>query len=96
MPEEIPPVESYPYRVAIPSELRDLMGPTITYALDFILDTLDHSPDEAAVPLHETDLRLQPSADPMSKDQYAMIVWNDDKHSFDEVTFNDWSYMRYL
>jgi hypothetical protein len=25
MPEEIPPVESYPYRVAIPPELLDLM-----------------------------------------------------------------------
>ncbi|KAJ8593596.1 hypothetical protein M405DRAFT_731193 [Rhizopogon salebrosus TDB-379] len=84
VPEEIP-VENYPYRVAIPPELRDLMGRTVAYALDFILDTLDYSPDEATVPLQEADLRLQPSADPMSKDQYAMIVWNDDKHSFDEV-----------
>lgn len=85
MPEEIPPVEDYPYRVATPPELRDLMGRTIAYALDFILDTLDYSPDEATVPSHEADLRLQPSADPMQRDQYAMIIWNDDKHSFDEV-----------
>ena len=85
VPEEIPPVENYPYRVAIPPELRELMGRTIAYALDFILDTLDYSPDEATVPSHEADLRLQPSADPMQKDQFAIIVWNDDKHSFDEV-----------
>lgn len=85
MPEEIPPVKDYPYRVATPPELRDLMGRTIAYALDFILDTLDYSPDEATVPSNEADLRLQPSADPMQKDQYAMIIWNDDKHSFDEV-----------
>jgi E3 ubiquitin-protein ligase UBR1 len=61
------------------------MSRTIAYALDFILDTLDYSPDEATVPSHEADLRLQPSADPMQKDQYAIIIWNDDKHSFDEV-----------
>jgi E3 ubiquitin-protein ligase UBR1 len=61
------------------------MSRTIAYALDFILDNLDHSPDEATVPPNEADLRLQPSADPMQKDQYAIIVWNDDKHSFDEV-----------
>jgi E3 ubiquitin-protein ligase UBR1 len=61
------------------------MSRTIAYALDFILDTLDYSPDEATVPPNEADLRLQPSADPMQKDQYAIIIWNDDKHSFDEV-----------
>lgn len=83
--EEIPFVENYPYRVDIPPDLRDLMSRTIAYALDFILDTLDYSPDEATVPLNEADLRLQPSADPMQKDQYAIIIWNDDKHSFDEV-----------
>ncbi|KIK46138.1 hypothetical protein CY34DRAFT_800850 [Suillus luteus UH-Slu-Lm8-n1] len=83
--EEIPFIENYPYRVDIPPDLRDLMSRTIAYALDFILDTLDYSPDEATVPPNEADLRLQPSADPMQKDQYAIIIWNDDKHSFDEV-----------
>ncbi len=32
------------------------------------------------------NLRLQPSADPMMKDQYCIVLWNDDKHSFEEVT----------
>ncbi|KAH7884205.1 hypothetical protein F5I97DRAFT_1672195 [Phlebopus sp. FC_14] len=82
---EIPPVQHYPYRTACPPELRDLMGRTIGYALDFLLDTLDYSPDEPTVPSNEADLRLQPSADPMQKDQYCVILWNDDKHSFDEV-----------
>ena len=61
------------------------MSRTIGYAIDFMLDTLDYSPDEPSVPLNEAELRLQPSADPMMKDQFCIIVWNDDKHSFDEV-----------
>jgi len=51
-----------------------------------MLDTLDYSPDEPIVPANEADLRLQPSADPMMKDQYCIVLWNDDKHSIDEVT----------
>ncbi|KAG2337077.1 hypothetical protein BDR05DRAFT_1048825 [Suillus weaverae] len=70
--EEILFVENCPYR--IPPNLHDLMSHTIAYALDFILNTLDYSPDEAT-----------PSADPMQKDQYAIVIWNDDKHSFEEV-----------
>lgn len=62
------------------------MGRTIGYAIDFLLDTLDYSPDEPSVPANDADLRLQPSADPMMKDQYCVVVWNDDKHSFEEVT----------
>jgi E3 ubiquitin-protein ligase UBR1 len=50
-----------------------------------MLDTLDCSPDEPGVPANEVDLRLQPTLDPMQKDQYSVIIWNDDKHSFDEV-----------
>ena len=61
------------------------MGRTVGYALDFLLDTLDCSPDEPSVPSNEADLRLQPTSDPMQKDQYSVIIWNDDKHSFDEV-----------
>ncbi|KAJ4473358.1 hypothetical protein C8J55DRAFT_562876 [Lentinula edodes] len=79
------PVKHYPYRVSVPPELRELMNRTVGYALDFILDTLDFSPDDPSVPSNEADLRLQPSADPMMKDQYCIMIWNDDKHSFDEV-----------
>ena len=61
------------------------MGRTIGYALNFLLDILDCSPDEPRVPLNEADLRLQPTADLMQKDQYSIIIWNDDKHSFEEV-----------
>lgn len=61
------------------------MHRTVGYALDFLLDTLDYSPDEPFLPEGEADLRLQPSADPMMKDQYCIIVWNDDKHSYDEL-----------
>jgi E3 ubiquitin-protein ligase UBR1 len=61
------------------------MRKTVAYALDFILDTLDYSPDEPSVPTGEADLRLQPSADPMMKDQFCVVLWNDEKHSFDDV-----------
>ena len=82
---DIPPVPHYPFRAAFPPELKDNMCRTIGYALDFLLDTLDCSPDDPSVPSNEADLRLQPTADPMQKDQYSVIIWNDDKHSFDEV-----------
>ncbi|KAG6853526.1 hypothetical protein C0991_003446 [Blastosporella zonata] len=72
-------------RVSVPHELQDTMRRTVGYALDFVLDTLDYSPDESTVPQNEADLRLQPSADPMMKDQYCVVIWNDDKHSFEEV-----------
>ena len=83
---DIPPAPNYAFRVAAPPELKDCMRRTIGFALDFLLDTLDYSPDEPVVPANEADLRLQPSADPMMKDQYCIVLWNDDKHSFEEVT----------
>ena len=83
--DDIPPVKNYPYRATFPAELREIMSRTIGYALDFVLDTLDYSPDEPSVPASEEELRAQPSADPMMKDQFCVIVWNDDKHSFDEL-----------
>ncbi|KAG8220614.1 hypothetical protein J3R82DRAFT_2867 [Butyriboletus roseoflavus] len=82
---DIPPVPHFPFRAAFPPDLRDNMGRTIGYALDFLLDTIDCSPDDPSVPSNEADLRLQPTGDPMQKDQYSVIIWNDDKHSFDEV-----------
>ncbi|KAL4064755.1 hypothetical protein V8B97DRAFT_1875789 [Scleroderma yunnanense] len=82
---EIHHVPNYPFRASCPLELRESMARTIAYALDFLLDTLDYSPDEPSIPTNEADLRLQPSADPMQKDQYCIVLWNDDKHSFDEV-----------
>ncbi|KDR68822.1 hypothetical protein GALMADRAFT_1032198 [Galerina marginata CBS 339.88] len=86
LPNELPPAPNYPFRVSAPPDLKDSMRRTIGFALDFLLDTLDYSPDEPTVPANEADLRLQPSADPMMKDQYCIVLWNDDKHSFDEVT----------
>ena len=73
------------FRVNVPADLKDSMRRTIAFALDFMLDTLDCCPDGPSVPANEADLRLQPSAEPMMKDQYCVILWNDDKHSHDEV-----------
>ncbi|TFK28429.1 hypothetical protein FA15DRAFT_584399 [Coprinopsis marcescibilis] len=80
---DLPPVS--PVVQTLPQTLRDSMARTIGYALDFLLDTLDYSPDEITVPANEADLRLQPSADPMMKDMYCVVLWNGDKHTFDEV-----------
>ncbi len=85
MQDSIPTVKNFPDRVFVPPDLRETMSRTVGYALDFILDTLDFSPDEPSVPNNEADLRIQPSADPMSKDHYCIVLWNDEKHSFDEV-----------
>lgn len=85
LPDELPPAPNYSFRVPITSDLRESMRKTIAFALDFLLDTLDYSPDEPSVPGNEADLRLQPSADPMMKDQYCIVIWNDDKHSYEEV-----------
>ena len=82
---DVPPVRDFPYRVPIPPELRDTMARTVSYALDFIIDTLDYSPDEVNPPATEDDLRAQPSGDPMLREQYSVVIWNDDKHSFEEV-----------
>jgi E3 ubiquitin-protein ligase UBR1 len=83
--DDVPAVKNFPYRVSVPPELREIMNRTVGYAFDFLLDTLDFSPDEPSVPSNEADLRLQSSADPMMKDQYCVLIWNDDKHSFEEV-----------
>jgi E3 ubiquitin-protein ligase UBR1 len=61
------------------------MHRTIAFAIDFVLDVLDYSPDETSIPTNETDLRLQPTADPMMKDVFCLVLWNDGKHPFNEV-----------
>ncbi|KAF8761646.1 putative zinc finger in N-recognin (UBR box) [Rhizoctonia solani] len=71
-------------RTNVPPELRDSLARTIGYALDFLLDTLDFSPDEAAPPA-EAELGRHPTADPTPTDRFSVILWNDEKHSFDEV-----------
>ncbi|KAF8584966.1 hypothetical protein K439DRAFT_1633097 [Ramaria rubella] len=75
----------HPTRVSVPLELRETLGRTIAYALDFVLDTLDYSPDDAIPPHDEDELRFQQSADPIAKEYYAVLLWNDDRHSFEEV-----------
>ncbi|KAI9059537.1 hypothetical protein FKP32DRAFT_1596096 [Trametes sanguinea] len=84
---DIPPVKNYPFRAHVPPDLRESISRTIGYAIDFVLDTLDSSPDETfmATPPTETALRLQPTGDPLMHDNFALVIWNDDKHSFDEV-----------
>ncbi|KAI0719055.1 hypothetical protein C8T65DRAFT_604021 [Cerioporus squamosus] len=83
--QDIPPVKNYPYRASVPTELRESIARTIGYALDFVLDTLDSSPDETIVPVSDQDLRSQPSGDPLMHDLFAVVLWNDDKHSVEEV-----------
>lgn len=82
---DLPPVKNYPYRVSVPPELRESMNKTVAYAIDFMLDTLDYSPEDNVVSSSEADLRLQPSGDPMMKDHYCVVLWNDEKHCFEEV-----------
>ncbi|KAG6370261.1 hypothetical protein JVT61DRAFT_12205 [Boletus reticuloceps] len=59
-------------------ELREYTSRTIAYALDFLLETLDCSPNEPSMPSNKADLHLRPTADSMQKDQYTVIIWNND------------------
>ncbi|KAF7295603.1 E3 ubiquitin-protein ligase [Mycena indigotica] len=86
IPDDVPVVPNYPLRVTVPTDLRDSMTRTVALALDFILETLDYSPDEPTIPADEGSLRLQPSADPALREHYCVVLWNDDKHSYEEVT----------
>jgi E3 ubiquitin-protein ligase UBR1 len=81
----VPPVADYPFRAKIPNDLRERMTKTIGLALDFVLDTLDLSPDDTGVPKKEADVRIAPSADVVPREAWCVVVWNDDKHSFEEV-----------
>lgn len=78
-------LQEHPNRAAVPPELWESMSRTVAYALDFLLDTLDFSPDEPSVPRTEEDLKDQPSSDPMTKDLFAVVVWNDEKHTYAEL-----------
>lgn len=83
---DIPPVRDYPGRMTVPQELQESMARTIGYAVDYVLDTLDFSPEVTIAPLSEEMLWKQASGDPMMmKDQFCVVLWNDDKHSFAEV-----------
>lgn len=64
------------------------MAHTIAYVLDYILNTLDYAPDDTTPPRDMTQLSLIETADPARKDIFSVILWNDDKHSFDEVIHN--------
>ncbi|KAG9126257.1 hypothetical protein FRC07_004223, partial [Ceratobasidium sp. 392] len=72
-------------RPNVPPELRDSLSRTIGYALDFLLDTLDFSPDDASPPGDDAELRQHPTADPAQTERFSVVLWNDEKHSFDEV-----------
>ena len=55
-------VRDYPFRIDVPQELQQTMRRTVGYALDFIIDTLDYSPEEPSVPANEAELCVQPNA----------------------------------
>lgn len=61
------------------------MGKVIGCAFDFLLDVLDYSPEDTNLPVTQDALVNQPSADPLQKEYWAMVLWNDEKHSFDEA-----------
>lgn len=68
------------------------MSRTIACAVDFILDALDYSPEETSIPETPDEVHEQPSANIDaggmlgSDDLYAVVLWNDEKHSFNEVS----------
>ncbi|CAG7852362.1 E3 ubiquitin-protein ligase ubr1; AltName: Full=N-end-recognizing protein; AltName: Full=N-recognin-1 [Serendipita indica DSM 11827] len=71
--------------VPISPNLRDSMARVIGCALDFLLDVLDYSPEDTTLPSSYEALMDQSSADPLQKEYWAIVLWNDEKHSYDEA-----------
>jgi E3 ubiquitin-protein ligase UBR1 len=69
----------------ISSAFRESMGKVIGCALDFLLDVLDYSPEDTTLPTSHEALVAQLSADPLQKEYWAIVLWNDEKHSYDEA-----------
>jgi E3 ubiquitin-protein ligase UBR1 len=70
---------------AVTQALRDHLSRVIGCALDFILDVLDYSPEDTPLPNTYEGIMAQTSADPLKKEFWATVLWNDEKHSFDEI-----------
>lgn len=78
---------------SLPFEVRDSLRRTITSILDYILETLDLSPDETSLPKSEAELRAQPTAEPPSvgvdpierPPGWSCVLWNDEKHTREDV-----------
>ena len=71
-------MKGYADRASVPEELRESMSKTVGYAIDYILDTLDYSPEVTGAPPKEEFLWKQPTGDPMMmKDQFCIVLWND-------------------
>ncbi|KAG8855791.1 hypothetical protein FRB91_001680 [Serendipita sp. 411] len=69
----------------ITHSFRDSQGKAIGCAIDFLLDVLDYSPEDTTLPTSQDALAAQVSADPLQKEYWAIVLWNDEKHSFDEA-----------
>jgi len=63
----------------ISSAFRESMGKVIGCAFD------DYSPEDIALPPSFDALVAQPSASPTQNDYWAIVLWNDEKHSYDEA-----------
>lgn len=74
-----------PSRHKLPSDLRELLESTLDCVVDYALDTFDYSPEEPVPPGDESSIRGAPN-DLHRNGPYAVVLWNDEKHSFDEVT----------
>lgn len=70
---------------SLPVELVETMTRTVDCVLNFILDTLDHSPEDTVPPTEESDIRKS-AGDATDNGSYAVVIWNDEKHSYAELT----------
>ena len=78
-----------------PHDLLNTIHNTVSTVLDFMLDTLSASPEERVPPLSDADVRKEANQaalyirDPVNniddEKLFAVVLWNDEHHSFDEV-----------
>ncbi|KAL7415119.1 hypothetical protein BDY24DRAFT_383763 [Mrakia frigida] len=78
----------------LPFDLQEAIKRTVSTVLDYVLDTLDFSPEETALPKSEEALKMQPTAETTlsewekrdgARRTYAVVLWNDEKHTREDV-----------
>lgn len=67
---------------------RQAVHRTLSVVVEYILETLDISPEETSLPKTADDLFHQLSSEPESRSDpttYSVVLWNDEKHTREDV-----------
>jgi E3 ubiquitin-protein ligase UBR1 len=87
--------EQHPQLHPIPDRNHRAVHRTLSVIIEYILETLDSSPEETSLPKTAVDLYAQPSSEPggivfrpdggMREMTFSVVLWNDEKHTREDV-----------